>query len=121
MAQEPSGSQHLLIRAGGRTPCGANVFPSQVEEVLLDVKGTLPHYQLVVSREGALDRLEVHVEVSEEFFADEMKKLHELERFIEHKLENVLGIRGAVKLVEPRTLERSEGKAKRVLDLRPKE
>ena len=100
---------------------GANVYPSQVEEVLLDVKGTLPHYQLVVSRDGALDRLEVRVEVSEEFFADEMKKLNELDRQIEHKLENVLGIRASVKLVEPRTIERSEGKAKRVLDLRPKE
>ncbi len=100
---------------------GANVFPSQVEEVLLDVKGTLPHYQIVVSREGALDQLEVRVEVSEEFFFDEMKKLQEMERHIEHKLENVLGIRSAVKLIEPRTLERSEGKAKRVLDLRPKE
>ena len=100
---------------------GANVYPSQVEEVLLDVKGTLPHYQLVVTREGALDRLEVRVEVSEEFFADEMKKLHELDRQIEHKLENTLGIRATVKLVEPRTIERSEGKAKRVLDLRPKE
>lgn len=100
---------------------GANVFPSQVEEVLLTVRGTLPHYQLVVTREGALDRLEVRVEVSGEFFADEMKELQELKRVIEHKLENALGIRADVKLVEPKTLERSEGKARRVLDLRPKD
>ena len=100
---------------------GVNVFPSQVEEVLLEVKGTLPHYQLVVQREGVLDRLEVRVEVSEEYFSDEMKKLHEMERTLERKLENLLGLRAGVKLVEPKTLERSEGKAKRVLDMRPKE
>jgi phenylacetate-CoA ligase len=100
---------------------GVNVFPSQVEEVLLEVKGTLPYYQLVVQREGVLDRLEVRVEVSEEYFSDEMKKLHEMERMLERKLENLLGLRAGVKLVEPKTLERSEGKAKRVLDMRPKE
>lgn len=100
---------------------GINVFPSQVEEVLLEVKGTMPHYQLVVSREGALDSLEVRVEVSEDLFADEMKKLHEMERTVERKLENLLGLRAAVKLVEPKSIERSEGKAKRVVDLRPKE
>ena len=100
---------------------GVNIFPSQVEEVLLDVKGILPHYQLVVQREGALDTLEVRVEVSEDYFSDEMKQLHEMERLIEHKLANLLGLRAAVKLVEPKTIERSEGKAKRVLDLRPKE
>ncbi len=97
---------------------GVNVFPSQVEEVLLEVKGTLPHYQLVLERCGALDRLEVHVEVSEEFFFDEMKKLHEMERTLERKLENTLGIRPLVKLVEPKGLERSEGKARRVVDKR---
>jgi phenylacetate-CoA ligase len=100
---------------------GVNVFPSQVEEVLLEVKGALPHYQLVVQREGLLDCLEVRVEVSEVYFSDEMRKLHEMERMIERKLENLLGLRAGVKLVEPKTIERSEGKAKRVLDLRPKE
>jgi phenylacetate-CoA ligase len=100
---------------------GVNVFPSQVEEVLLEVKGTLPHYQLVVRREGVLDRLDVRVEVSEEYFSDEMKKLHDMERMLERKLENLLGLRAGVKLVEPKTLERSEGKAQRVLDMRPKE
>lgn len=100
---------------------GVNVFPSQVEEVLLEVKGTMPHYQLVVTRQNALDSLEVRVEVSEDLFADEMKKLHEMERAIEHKLANLLGLHAAVKLVEPKAIERSEGKAKRVLDLRPKD
>ena len=100
---------------------GVNVFPSQVEEVLLEVKGTLPHYQLVVKREGVLDRLEVRVEVSEQYFSDEMKRLHEMEKMLEHKLENLLGLRADIRLVEPKTIERSEGKAKRVMDLRPKE
>ncbi len=100
---------------------GVNVFPSQVEEVLLDVKGTLPHYQLVVTREGAMDKLAVHVEVTEDFFFDEMKKLQEMELLLERKLENQLGLRAAVKLVEPKTIERSEGKARRVVDNRPKE
>ncbi len=100
---------------------GVNVFPSQVEEVLLEVEGTVPHYQLVVTRENALDALEVRVEVSEQIFFDEMKKLHELERAIEHKLANMLGIHAAVKLVEPKAIERSEGKARRVVDLRPKD
>ena len=100
---------------------GVNIFPSQVEEVLLEVKGILPHYQLVVTREGALDRLEVKVEVSEEFFFDEMKRLQDMEKTIEHKLENLLGLRAGVKLIEPKSLERSEGKATRVVDLRPKE
>jgi phenylacetate-CoA ligase len=97
---------------------GVNIFPSQIEEVLLQVKGTLPHYQIVVDRVGALDKLEVRVEVSEGMFFDEMKKLHEMERLLEHKLENALGLRPDVKLVEPKTIERSEGKARRVLDKR---
>jgi phenylacetate-CoA ligase len=97
---------------------GVNVFPSQIEEVLLGIKGIMPHYQLMVSRDGALDNLEVHVEVSEGFFFDEMKKQQEFARAIEHKLENAIGIRARIKLVEPKTIERSEGKAKRVVDLR---
>jgi len=100
---------------------GVNVFPSQVEEVLLEVKGTLPHYQLVLERCGSMDRLEVHVEVSDDFFFDEMKKLHEMERMLEHKLENQLGLRPLVKLVEPKSLARSEGKARRVVDKRQAE
>jgi phenylacetate-CoA ligase len=99
---------------------GVNVFPSQVEEVLLGIKGTLPHYQLVVSREGALDNLEVRVEVSGEFFYDEMKQQQELIRTIEQKIESAVGLKPRIKLVEPGNLERSEGKASRVVDTRPK-
>ena len=97
---------------------GVNVFPSQIEEVLLSIKGTLPHYQLVVTREGPLDDLEVRVEASEAFFHDEMRRQQEINREIEHRLETNLGIRPKIKLVEPGSIERSEGKAKRVLDLR---
>lgn len=100
---------------------GVNVFPSQVEEVLLGIKGTMPHYQLVLTREGALDTLEVRVEVSGELFFDEMRRQQEMARVIEHKLENAIGLHARVKLVEPKSIERSEGKAKRVIDKRPKE
>ncbi len=100
---------------------GVNVFPSQVEEVLLAIKGIMPHYQLVLTREGALDHLEVRVEVLEGFFFDEMKKQQAFAQAIEHKLENAIGLRARVKLVEPKAIERSEGKAKRVLDYRQKE
>ena len=100
---------------------GANVYPSQLEEVLLEVEGTLPHYQLVVTREGALDHLEVRVEISENIFFDEMKQLQAMKEHLEHKVQNAIGIRAEIKLVEPKTIERSEGKAQRVVDLRPKE
>lgn len=97
---------------------GVNVFPSQVESVLLECEGTAPHYLLVLRKEGALDSLEVQVEVSEHIFSDRMRELHELEAKIHSRLESVLGISVRLKLVEPRTLARSEGKAKRVVDLR---
>ncbi len=97
---------------------GINIFPSQVESALLEMDGTEPHYMLVVYREGALDALEVWVEVSERLFSDEMKELRRLEERIMDKLESVLGLSIKLKLVEPRTIARSEGKAKRVVDLR---
>ncbi len=97
---------------------GVNVYPSQVEAALLQVEGTMPHYVLVVDREGALDSLSVHVEVSEEVFSDEVRGLEKLERDIAGKLESVVGLRMGVKLVEPRSIERSMGKAKRVIDNR---
>jgi len=97
---------------------GVNVYPSQVEAALLQVEGTMPHYVLVVDREGALDTLSVHVEVSEEVFSDEVRGLERLERDIAGKLEGVVGLRMGVKLVEPRSIERSMGKAKRVIDNR---
>jgi phenylacetate-CoA ligase len=97
---------------------GINVFPSQIEAVLLEIEETEPHYQLVVTREGALDELEVQVEVNEKFFSDEIRVLENLEKRIKKEIENMLGIAVKVKLVEPKTIERSEGKAKRVIDKR---
>jgi phenylacetate-CoA ligase len=97
---------------------GVNVFPSQIESVLTGIEEIAPHYQLIVSREGALDRLDVQVEMNEQFFSDEIRVLEVLSRKIRREIENVLGISVTVKLVEPRTLKRSEGKAKRVIDTR---
>lgn len=97
---------------------GVNVFPSQIEEVLLRIAHTEPQYQIIVERRGQLDELEVQVEVSGQFFSDEVRGLENLERQIRKEIEDVLGISVRVKLVEPKTIERSEGKAKRVIDRR---
>jgi phenylacetate-CoA ligase len=98
---------------------GINVFPSQIEHVLLGIEGTQPHYQLIVDRKaGDLDELDVLVEVEEKIFSDEIKKLRALEEKIKKEIESVLGVFVRVRLVEPRTIERSEGKAKRVIDKR---
>ena len=97
---------------------GVNVFPSQVEAALLDVVETSPHYMLIVDRVNNLDILEVQVEVEERFFSDEIKKLEGLTQKIHHVLQSALGLSVKVKLVEPKTIQRSEGKAKRVIDKR---
>jgi phenylacetate-CoA ligase len=97
---------------------GVNVFPSQVEHVLMSIEGVEPHYQIVVSREGNLDLMEVQVEVSENIFSDEVKKLEQLSHRIERDIKDLLGVSCKVKLVEPKTIQRSEGKAKRVIDNR---
>ena len=98
---------------------GVNVFPSQIEEVLMAVEGTTPNYLLVVDRKlHRMDELEVQVEVSERVFSDEMMKLETLSERIRTEIEGTLGISVAVRLVEPKTLERSQGKAKRVIDRR---
>jgi len=97
---------------------GVNVFPSQLESVLMAVEGVEPHYQLIVSREGALDELEVQVEVNEAIFSDEIKQLEVLSRRVESDIKDMLGVSCIVKLVEPKTIQRSEGKAKRVIDKR---
>ncbi|MDH7497334.1 MAG: phenylacetate--CoA ligase [Syntrophomonadaceae bacterium] len=97
---------------------GVNVFPSMVESVLLNVAGVEPHYLLVVDRVGSLDELEVRVEVSEKVFSDEVRKLEELNRQIRKELEGALGVAVKVRLVEPKSIERSEGKARRVIDNR---
>jgi phenylacetate-CoA ligase len=97
---------------------GVNVFPSQVETALLRVEGTLPHYAIILTREKGLDDMEVQVEVTPEVFSDKMRALETLHKQLGHAIEQVLGIRAKVTLVEPRTLARSEGKAKRVIDQR---
>ena len=110
---KPSGrtDDMLIVR-------GINVFPSQIETVLLQVEGVQPHYQIIVDRQHTLDDLEVWVEVSEEVFADEIRGLEALEQRIRNELHNALGIVARVRLVEPRSIQRSEGKAKRVVDRR---
>ena len=97
---------------------GVNVFPSQIESVLLDIEGVEPHYLIVVDRQHAFksDELEIWVEVSEEVFSDEMQKMEGLEKRLRSEMDSVLGISARIKLVEPRTIERTEGKAKRVVD-----
>jgi phenylacetate-CoA ligase len=120
----PCGRTHRKIaRLIGRTDDmlvirGVNVFPSQIEEVLLRIAHTEPQYQIIVERRNQLDELEVWVEVSKQFFSDEVRRLETLEHQIRREIEDVLGIGVRVKLVEPKTIERSEGKAKRVIDRR---
>jgi len=97
---------------------GVNVFPSQIESVLLEFPEVAPYYMLVVTREGVLDALEVRVELSEKLFSDEVKKLEDLNKRIVRELQNDLGVAVKVTLVSPRSIERSEGKAKRILDQR---
>jgi phenylacetate-CoA ligase len=97
---------------------GINVFPSQVESVICEMAELEPHYVLVVDRVNNLDTFEVQVEVSEDFYSDEINKMLNLRKKIAHRLQSVLGIGPDIKLVEPRSLERSQGKAKRVIDKR---
>jgi len=97
---------------------GVNVFPSQIEAVLMQMEETEPHYQIVVDRVGALDELEIQVEVNEGIFSDQIKRLEDIERKIEKEIESALGISVKVKLAEPKSIQRSEGKAKRVIDKR---
>jgi phenylacetate-CoA ligase len=98
---------------------GINVFPSQIEHVLLGIPGTQPHYQIIVDRKAhQLDEVEVLVEVEEKIFSDEVKKLNELSQKIKKEIEAALSIGVKVTLVEPKTIQRSEGKAKRIIDKR---
>jgi len=97
---------------------GVNVFPSQVESVLLSIGETAPHYLLVVDRKDNLDTLEIQVELTPRLFSDEVKKLEDIERKIAKEIQSTLGIGAKIKLVEPKTIQRSEGKAKRVIDKR---
>ncbi|MDR1372248.1 MAG: phenylacetate--CoA ligase [Dysgonamonadaceae bacterium] len=98
---------------------GVNVFPSQVESVICELPELEPHYLLIVDRgSNNLDTFEVQVEVKEEFYSDEMSRMLDIRKRIAHRLQSVLGIQPDLKLVEPRSIERSQGKAKRVIDKR---
>jgi phenylacetate-CoA ligase len=97
---------------------GVNVFPSQVEHVLMGIDGVEPHYLILVEREGNLDTMQVQVEVSEQAFSDEIRVLENLSRHIQKEIKDLLGVTCQVKLVEPKTIQRSEGKAQRVIDKR---
>lgn len=97
---------------------GVNIFPTQVESILLEIPEAKPHYLLVVDRQGTLDTLEVQVEIDDSYFSDELVELSKINKKIKHKIESVLGISVILKLVESKTIARSEGKAKRVIDKR---
>jgi phenylacetate-CoA ligase len=97
---------------------GVNVFPSQIEAALLEMGEASPHYMLVVDRINNLDTLEVQVEVDEKFFSDQIRELENLSKRIAHVIQQAIGLAVKVKLVEPRTIERSMGKAVHVIDKR---
>ncbi|MBM7855352.1 phenylacetate-CoA ligase [Desulfohalotomaculum tongense] len=99
---------------------GVNVFPSQVESVLLEFGETEPHYLLVVDKKGTMDDLEIWVEVSDRMFSDKVRGLEDLEKRLRARVLSVLGISAKIRLVEPKSIPRSEGKAKRIIDKRPK-
>lgn len=118
-------SFHRISRLMGRTDDmliirGVNVYPSQIEGIIMDVEGTSPHYQIIVTREGSLDNIEVLVEISENSFVDTIKELQTREKTIQKTIKEYLGVSAKVRLVEPRTITRSEGKAVRVIDNRKK-
>lgn len=97
---------------------GVNVFPSQIEAILMEIEGVEPHYLLIIDRKDNLDNLEIQVEVDEALFSDEIKHLQALASLIEKEIKELLGVSSKVRLVEPKTIARSEGKAKRVIDKR---
>ncbi len=112
-----------ISRISGRTDDmlivrGVNVFPSQIENVLLELGDTAPHYQIIVNKVGSLDVMEIWVEMTQALFSDEVKHIEDLEKKIRKEIENTLGLTAKVKLVEPKSIARSEGKAKRVIDNR---
>ncbi len=97
---------------------GVNVYPSQIEQVLMGVPMVAPHYQVVLTKKGSMDHVEVHVEVAPDFNFDEIREIEALQRKVKAEIESALAVSIAVKLVEPKSIARSEGKAKRVVDLR---
>ena len=120
----PCGRTHIRMeRVTGRTDDmliirGVNVFPSQIETVLFQTQGVEPHYLIIVDKRGVMDELTIQVEVEEKIFSDEIRRLEELQQRIAKEIEATLGLSAKVQLVEPKTIERSMGKAKRVIDKR---
>ncbi len=118
------GRTHVrMSRITGRTDDmlvirGVNVFPSQIESVLLRISGVAPHYMLVVDRVKSTDRLEIHVEMTEEIFSDTVADIERIQNLISEQIKSVVGISAVVKLVAPKSLPRSEGKSKRIIDNR---
>ncbi len=97
---------------------GVNVFPQQIESIILESEGTTPHYQIIVTRDGNLDKVEVKVEIAEDNFQDEIRKLQQQEITIQKTIKEYLGVSVKVRLVEPHSIQRSEGKAQRIIDQR---
>lgn len=97
---------------------GVNVFPTQVESVLMEMAETTPHYQLIVRRENNLDTLEIRVEVDQQNWSDSIRELEGIRRRIDHNIKSLLGISAIIRLVEPNSIARSEGKAQRIIDER---
>lgn len=123
---DPCGCGRTTVRMGritGRTDDmliirGVNVFPSQIESVLVGIQGVAPHYMLVVDRVKSSDMLEVQVEMTDAMFSDTVSRIVELERKISADIKSVVGVQATIKLVAPKSIPRSEGKAKRVIDKR---
>ena len=97
---------------------GVNVFPSQIETAILSVDGTMPHYNIILYTENGLDNIEVDVEINEELFSDKVRSMEALQHRLTSAIEGLIGLRVRVKLVAPNTIQRSEGKARRVIDHR---
>ena len=97
---------------------GVNVYPSQIETALLKVEGALPHYQIILTREKGLDEMEVQVEVTQDVFSDTVGGLEQLQARLAKSIESATGLRPRVRLIQPHSIQRSEGKAKRVIDQR---
>lgn len=97
---------------------GVNVYPQQIEGIIIDAEGTAPHYQIIVDREGALDTVEILVEIAEDSFVDTIKGLQQREQKIQKTIKEFLGVTTKVRLVEPKSIERTDGKAKRIIDKR---
>ena len=118
------GRTHVRMeRHTGRTDdmlviSGVNVFPSQIESVLVGLNGVSPHYMLVVDRVKSRDKLEVQVELTEEMFSDTVAEIEKLRDDIKEKIKSVVGINTKIQLVPPKSIPRSEGKAKRIIDKR---